>query len=103
MSFTTIEATDQYLVLFAVTMIFSLVAILYRERIANMISTSLSFICWVILGISHVAAGNQDSPLSSPLGYLYFFFSFVFLMLLFKNAFEMMKIQKQRKYGGGAM
>ena len=82
---------DMYLATLAITVLFSVLAILRRKVVLD----AMAMIFWWISAGSHLVASPSTSPLFS-ISLLWMTLGFVFLILMFKDVWKMYDFHKNR-------
>lgn len=75
----TVGVADQYMIMIAVTLLFTVLAIAYEKKI---IFTLLAAISWFISGFGHLAVGDKTSVLTANLPLMFMIFGILFTVKL---------------------
>ena len=70
-----VGVADQYMIMMAVTLLFTVLALTYRK---NVVLGLLASISWLIAGLAHMSVGDQTSHLTAALPWLYWAFGMIF-------------------------
>jgi len=90
-----VEVTDQYLIMMAISFLFTVLSVLFREKI---VLTLLAGICWLISSLANFAVGDQTSPLTSALSLLFLAFGIIFVV---KTVINIAHMRYEKRYGIG--
>jgi len=86
-----VGVADQYMILMAITLLFTLLALLFHE------SKTLSLIAgvsWLVSAVGHFSIGDQTSPLTISLALLFLGFGILFVL---KTIFETLKLLESNR------
>ena len=84
----TVEIVE-YGVIFAVTLIFSMIAINFKKEEVHY--KFVAGICWLVLAVAQFIVGDIDSPLTWAIGFFWFGFFLLFTILAIQDFFNMKK------------
>jgi len=92
---TVVEVTDQYLIMMAITLLFTVLAIAYRE---NYVLRLISSLCWLTSSAAHFAVGDKTSPLTSALSYLFLGFGLILISSMVIEVSKMKQAKRKEQY-----
>jgi len=72
-----VGVADQYMIMMAISLLFTVLSIAYKE---NVTLGLLAGISWLISSLSHFAVGQQTSPLTTSLSWLFLAFGIIFIV-----------------------
>lgn len=82
---TVVNVPDQYVMLMAVTLLFTVLGLAFNRKI---ILTLLAGTCWLISALAHFAVGDQTSPLTLSLSWLFLAIGLVFIVKTMVDVFR---------------
>ena len=82
-----VGVADQYLILMAITLLFTVLALVFHE---SLVVNLLACISWLISAVAHFATGDQTSALTTSLVWLFFGFAIIFLGITVYNVSKML-------------
>ena len=92
-----VSVADQYMVMMAISLLFTVLALAYNK---NLLLGLLAGISWIISSLAHFSVGSQTSPLTPALGYLFLLFAFIFIINIMANVFRARTgRKKEERYG----
>jgi len=87
-----VGVADQYMIMMAISLLFTVLAIAYRE---NYVLRLISGLCWLTSSAAHFAVGDKTSPLTSALSYLFLGFG---IIIVSNTLIEVSKMKKQKRW-----
>lgn len=82
-----VGVADQYLILMAITLLFTVLALVFHENIMLNLFAGIS---WIISSLAHFATGDMTSVLTVSLTLLFFGFGFTFILNMMINISHML-------------
>lgn len=87
-----VGVADQYMIMMAITLLFTVLAIAYTER---SLFTLLAGISWLISSIGHFGIGDKTSALTFSLAWLYLGFGIIFIV---KYVISIASMRRERRW-----
>lgn len=89
----TVGVADQYMIMIAVTLLFTVLAIAYEKKLTFGL---LAAIAWFVSAIGHLAVGDKTSVLTANMPLLFMVFGILFIVEVMIQAADMMR---QKRWG----
>lgn len=87
-----VGVADQYMILMAITLLFSVLSLTYTKKT---VLGLLAGISWLISALSNFAIGDQTSPLTSSLSWLFLGIGMAFIV---KTMVDVFKTWSQKRW-----
>lgn len=82
---TTVSVADQYMIMMAITLLFTVLGLAYTKKT---VLSLLAGISWLISALAHFAVGNQTSPLTPMLSWLFVGIGIIFIVKTIVDVFK---------------
>jgi len=87
-----VGVADQYMILMAISLLFTVLGLAYNRKT---VLTLLAGISWLISALANFAVGNQVSPLTPMLSWLFLGFGIIFIV---KTIVDVFKSYSQKRW-----
>lgn len=87
-----VTLSDQYMILLAITLIFTVLALIFDEENWKKVTLQwFSGITWIVSAFANFLVGDTTNFITIPLTYLFISFGIVFVIVGFYNSIQAMK------------
>jgi len=86
-----VGVSDQYMILMAITLLFTVLGLAYNRKT---VLTLLAGLSWLISALANFAVGNQTSPLTPALSFLFLAFGIIFIV---KTVVDVLKTMSEKR------
>lgn len=90
-----VGVADQYMIMMAISLLFTVLAIAYRE---NYLLGLIAGLSWLTSSLAHFAVGDKTSPLTSALAYLFLGFGIIIVSYTVIEVSRMKQTKKQERW-----
>ena len=83
-----VGVADQYMIMMAITLLFTVFGLAYNKKT---VLTLVAGISWLISGLANFSVGDQTSPLTIGLSWLFLGIGFIFIVKTMQQALKTMR------------
>ena len=87
-----VGVADQYMIMMAITLLFTVLSLTYTKKT---VLTLLAGLSWLISGLANFSIGDQTSPLTSGLSWLFLGIGIIFTV---KTIVDVFKSYSQKRW-----
>lgn len=84
----TVGVADQYMIMIAVTLLFTILAISYEKKITFGL---IAAVAWFVSALGHLAVGDKTSGLTASLPWIFILFGILFTIKVIMQVVDMLR------------